>query len=297
VLLPEGVGLEAAIEIQRRWAGTANQVRFDLEGGLRIVDSQYRPEVARPANGLINRTVRQALYHAIDRKSFGDAIMQGMAPMADSWIPPSDARRPALEATIPQFPFDLNRAQQLLVEAGWVRGTDGTLVHTQSGERFETQIWADQENEAIREMNIIADFWKAVGVQAAIQPIPPSRLGDREYLASYPGALLSGPPANRLHEDRYHSRSISSAATRWAGTNRFGYSNPRVDLLLDQLSTTLSAQERVGIHQQLLGEMLGDVAVMPLYWEILPVVVLAGIKTNKVADNTATWDFIRWDRE
>ena len=72
--------------------------------------------------------MRQALYHAMDRQALIDTVTEGQAVMADSWYPPSDPLRSQLESAIPQYPFDLNRPQQLMAEAGWVRSADG--IHT-----------------------------------------------------------------------------------------------------------------------------------------------------------------------
>ena len=74
VVLPEGVDLDAALELRRRWQGTANQVRIDVISGLEQLEIQHRLEYAQPKNGSPNRTVRQALYQALDRQALADAM-------------------------------------------------------------------------------------------------------------------------------------------------------------------------------------------------------------------------------
>src|SRR5207248_5649784 len=131
VLLPPAVDIEAALEVKRQWEGTGNQVRIDVLNGMEQLELQHRPEYGRPRNAL-NRPSRQALYHAIDRQTLTDVVSQGIAPIADSWYAPNDPVRNDVEPYIPQFPYDLNRAQQLLAQVGWVRGPDGSLVHQPS---------------------------------------------------------------------------------------------------------------------------------------------------------------------
>ena len=46
ILLPDGVELDAAVEVQRRWEGTGNEVRFDLSDSFRQLEIQFRPEFA-----------------------------------------------------------------------------------------------------------------------------------------------------------------------------------------------------------------------------------------------------------
>jgi peptide/nickel transport system substrate-binding protein len=295
ILLPEGVGLDSALEIRRRWEGTGNEVRFDFEGDLEMIDSQHRREAARPANGLTNRVVREAFYRAIDRQALTEAINEGFAPVADSWFSPTDARRAEVESAIPQYPYDLARAQQLLASVGWVRGSDGVLTHNETGERFISEIRSGQGSE--QELGVLSNFWKVLGAQIEIAVIPSARQGDREYAANFPGMLIESPPANRFYEDRYHTRRLASAETRWTGTNRSGYLNAAVDTLTDRLSVTIDARQRIPVHRELLQAFLGDVAIMPLYWEVAPVLSLKGIKAVRIADSTATWDMLAWDRE
>lgn len=297
VVLPDGVDIDAAAEVKRRWEGTDNEVRFDVLDSLANFQAQFRPDVARPSNGAANRTVRQALFHAIDRKALAEVTTGGLAPVADSWFPPGHALRSELEASIPQFPFDPARAQQLLREAGWSRGSDGVLVHGQTGERFETQLWAYQADEE-RGVLVVSDGWKAVGVSAQPHVIPPNRRSDREYDASFPAFILTSPNSRGFYEDGrwFHSRFSRSAANRWTGTNRAGYENPRADVLLDQLAAAVDPRERIPLHRQFLQEVLTDVGTIPLYWEVVPVLSLGGIKSHKVVKTTATWNFFEWDR-
>src|SRR5204862_1210199 len=37
MLLPAGIGLDAAVDVQQRWAGTGNEVRFDLTDSFRQI--------------------------------------------------------------------------------------------------------------------------------------------------------------------------------------------------------------------------------------------------------------------
>jgi peptide/nickel transport system substrate-binding protein len=296
VLLPEGISLDAALEVKRRWEGTGNEVRFDLRPSVRMVDVQLKPEVARPANGFVDKTVRHAFYHAIDRQALAEGLTSGLAPVADSWITPNESVRAALQPYIPQYPYDPTRAQQLLASVGWVRGSDGLLVHTPTGERFETEIQTPASAEAEKEMAIIADYWKAIGAQPTLYARPRS-VTDLEAVAKFPGALMNGPRAVQISWGQYyHSRNIAAPANRWASPNRPGYSNTRVDALLDQLATTLDSRQQIPVHGQLLQELMGDAPIMPLYWQMDALLAVKGVKSNRTAGNIATWNFFTWDR-
>lgn len=294
ILLPTGVELDAAAEVQQRWAGTGNLVRFDLADSLQHIEIQFRPEVARPRDGLTNLTVRQALYHAIDRKTLIDVVAHGLAPIADSWVPPSSALRPALESKIPQFPYDPARAQQLLSQAGWMKGGDGMLANGRSGERFETEVYT---GSAPQQVSVVASQWKQLGVQVTETVIPASRSGDREYGAAYSGGYLTTVPTSQLYSGkRLHGAAIRSAATRWVGENRSGYSNRDVDVLLDRAVATIDPKERTIVLGDLVQAEIGDLVIMPLFWAVAPVLQVKGVRSHETATVT-TWNFFEFDKE
>lgn len=274
------VDLDAAVELKERWAGTGNQVFLPPTDSLMEVEIQHRAEYARPRAGLTHLPVRQALYHAIDRSALADQLTSGLSPPADSWYPATHALRRDVEAAIPQFPYDPRRAQQLLAGAGWERGGDGMLAAGATGERFDLQIWSPQGVGAIFSPTrlAVADSWKAVGVQVEQYDIPTALSGDREHRGQLPGAGIWAYPLESLYTDQLHSKLIASPANRWAGKNLVGYSNPRVDTVLDKLALPIPREERIALHKLLLQEQLGDLALMPLYWRPQFILTLKGVR-------------------
>ncbi len=67
--------------------------------------------------------VRRALAHAIDRKFILDNIWMGFGKVATS--PIHYGLKQAYTEDVPQYAFDMRRAEQLLDEAGYKRGADG----------------------------------------------------------------------------------------------------------------------------------------------------------------------------
>lgn len=297
VALPTAGNLEATLDVKRRWEGTGNRVNSDPSDRMRYVEIQQRPDFARPRNGMTDRTVRQALYHAIDRVTFVGTITQGESPVADSWFSPTDSLRREVQASIPQFPYDPARAQQLLAQAGWVRGADGVPINQPSGERLEIELWNRPGSGTENELEIIADNWKGVGVAGKVFPVPTARINDREYLSTYPGVLITNPPVEDLYNtERLHTKNIASPANRWTSRNGSGYSNPAGDALQDRLVTTIDPTQQVAIHRQLVQDMMTDVPIMPLYWEVRSALVLRGVKGNVTGLQTG-WNIFDWDKE
>lgn len=297
IVLPRGVGLEAAVEVQQRWAGTGHQVRFDLSESPRQIEIQFRPEVARPRDGLTSLPVRQAFYQAIDRKLLADLFALGMAPPADSWLVPGSALREALEHLVPQYPYDPTRAQQRLAGAGWARGADGVLVHASTGERFETELRVTLPDEQ-KMMSVVANQWKVLGAQVTETVVPPARASDREYGSTYAGGLFSaGPMQAMVFAGRTHSKDIRSPANRWNGRNRSGYSHPQLDALLDRVAVAIDPAERTTLLGEILRHQFGELIVMPLIWDAVPVLQLKGVKSHPTVSRATTWNFFAFDKE
>src|SRR5205814_600619 len=101
--------------------------------------------------------VREALLRAIDRPAMTDAITFGLAPVADSWVAPQHGLRAAVEAAIPRYSYDLNRARQLLAGAGWTAGPDGLQVNVSSGESFKLELAGPVRPALQKQQAIIAD--------------------------------------------------------------------------------------------------------------------------------------------
>lgn len=296
VVLPVGVDLDAAVEVQRRWTGTDNRVQFDVSSRLVYLELQNRADIAIPRSGLVSTAVRQGFLQAIDRSSLAEITTYGVAPVAESWILPTDALYADVETWIPRFPYDPARAEQLLSQAGWVRDVTGSLVNRENGEAFRTELWGSPGEAASPEksLSVIAQNWRDLGAQADLNIVASARLRDREYRASHPGPLLTAGASQRFSLNSLHSNQIPTAANRWGGFNRGGYNNPRVDSILDLLNMTITPAERTPLHRQLLQEQMGDVAIMPLYWEVVPTLLAKGVRGPVFYRNTASWNVMHW---
>jgi len=291
VLLSVG-DLDAAMDVKRQWEGTGNQVLSSVSGNLTLLEIQFRPDYAKLQHGLIDRNTRQALYQAIDRATLAEVTTAGLAPVADSWIAPSDPLRPQLESSIPQFPYDPRHAREILASGGWAPGPDGVLEHQQSGERLELMLYGGPAQ--FKDLNVIDDEWKSVGVDVDLYVVPPELDRDRQTRSTLPGAGSVQAPGEQFYTDRMHSKGITSPTNGWSGLNRGGYSNPNVDLLLDQLVATIDQSARLPLHQALLQEQMGDVALMPLNWPVRLVLVLNGVQG---VTGGSTWNINEWDKK
>jgi peptide/nickel transport system substrate-binding protein len=293
-----GINLDQAAEVKRRWAGTGNQVLTSETGSAQAANPQYQPEYSRPVGAQTDLRVRKALLQAVDRAGLAEAMTSGLAPVADSYIHPGDPRFAQMQPYIAKFPYDPTRAQQLLVEAGWNKGTDGVYARGSDGQRLEIEFWVrGGTNEKVAA--IIADHWNRIGVAGSAYTIPIARVPDREYQATRPGYLccLTVPFSNSENGNQLGAKSIPTAATNWTGLNFGGYVNPKADAIVDGLIVTLDPRQRLPLAQQLVQEYTDDVALMPLWWQVYPILMVQGIKGPRQNFLLPTMNIFEWDRQ
>jgi len=206
-----------------------------------------------------NVKVRQAVAHAIDRKFIIQKLLFGYGQPAQSEVAP--AMKESYNPNIPQYPYDVAKANALLDEAGLRRGPDGV--------RFKTHIYGTPGVRQIMS-EILKEQLKAVGISADIvinewttyyNAIRNTRTVDGVF------SIFSLPtiPDPTTEAPRYHSKEI-----RPGGFNYLFYSNPRVDAIIDESMRTLDRERRVKLFQEYQDILARDVPMIPLY-------VLAGV--------------------
>jgi len=98
------------------------------------------------------------------------------------------------------------------------------------------------------------------------------------------------------YESRLYSGNIATAANRWTGRDRGGYANPAVDAALEKLAVVIDPRDTVESHRELLRQAMGDVAFMPLYFDVNPVLMLKGVK-GPIGGTSLEWNFFEWDKD
>lgn len=107
-----------------------------------------------------NKLVREALNYAVDKKSIIDAFYGGQAIAAKNPMPPSiEGYDDAIEA----YPYDLDKAKQLLAQAGYPNG-------------FSMDLWAmpvarPYMPEGMKVAEVIQASFAKIGVKAKIQTV------------------------------------------------------------------------------------------------------------------------------
>ena len=190
-----------------------------------------------------NTMVRHALAHATDRDFLVKAVWYGIG---DPGISSFDTRIPW--ANNPKidyrtlFPYDVDKANQLLDEAGFERGSDGV--------RFELDVIVSAENAAfVSTIQALSNMWSKVGIKVNAITLDSNALSQRvfkdmDYNVTLQGYTTYGDPALGI------VRSFVSTTVGRPWGNPSGYGTPEMDALAQQgQDGTTQAERAVHYHR------------------------------------------------
>ncbi|GAB5096868.1 ABC transporter substrate-binding protein [Caballeronia sp. LP006] len=200
--------------------------------------------------------VRQALYLAIDRNAYNRVVWSGFGKPAVS--PVVSTLKEFFEPDVPQYPYDIAKANSLLDTAGYKAGPNGT--------RFKLTIdYLPYGDEFLRSAEFIKQAFKKIGIDADIRnqdtPTYTRRIyGDRDFdvtIQWYAG--FSDPQVGVTRE--YQSDSIGKNIPF---TNGSGYRNAKVDQLIRDAQASGDQAERVTLFKAFQRQVQTDLPSLPL---------------------------------
>ncbi|MCD6526613.1 MAG: peptide-binding protein [Desulfuromonas sp.] len=232
--------------------------------------------------------VRQALTYAINKQELVDGVLLGLGQAANGPYKPGSWPN---NTAIKPYPYDVERAKQLLTEAGWI-DSDGDGVRDKNGQPLAFNIITNQGNDQrIKSGEIIQRRFQQVGVEVKLRVIEWASLL-KEFI--HPGnfdATIMGWTVP-IDPDAYNV--WHSSKTGPGELNFIGFKNARVDELLEQGRSTYDQAERKRLYdefQQILAEELPYTFLFVP--DALPVVArrFRGIEE---APSGIMHNFIRW---
>jgi peptide/nickel transport system substrate-binding protein len=199
--------------------------------------------------------VRQALLYALDREAMIDAISEGYATVAIGTMPTlSWAYNP--EGIEFPYPYDPDRARELLDEAGWVEGSDG--VREKDGQRLAFEMYADSGSAtAPAYLTAMQEFWREIGVEMtpALEPFP--ALVERISVTYDFEMFLIGFSWSVAPDQS----SMFACDSYGAGFNVVRYCNEEVDAILEEALVEPDQQTRIDLYTEFQNMVLEDLPV------------------------------------
>jgi len=181
-----------------------------------------------------NRKVRQAMNYAVDKDYFSTVLMNGHALPAYGVFPPGMF---AYNKDLIGYRYDIGEAKQLMREAGYGSGIDGTFP-------FDIR----QGDVTIRRAEYIKECFEEIGIELILNPLPWKDLLERTYrgesLLNMKGWVSdNGDPDNFMYP-LFHSKSCGRA-----GNTSF-YCNQKVDEMIERVRFERSGKKRGQIYSE-----------------------------------------------
>jgi len=215
-----------------------------------LADKAGKPLERNPFRDL---RVRQALSKAIHRQAIAERLMDGAALPASNLVsPPVFGYAPDLKPE----PYDPEGAKRLLAEAGYPQGFSMTLSATNNRYVNDEQI-----------AQSVAQMLARVGVRARVEALPVNAYLPKARKGEFAFAMLGwGSFSGDLA-----LRSLVATANADKGFGAFnwsGYSNPRVDELLERAFASVDEKRREALARDAMRLAMRDYAVIPLHHQV-----------------------------
>jgi peptide/nickel transport system substrate-binding protein len=288
-----GLTLEQGTELRNQWR----------DGRIELAPANWlaiHPQLLNPSPAVVtNLQFRRAMLYAVDRQQLVDSLQYGLTSVADSFLQPNQPQNREIEAQVMHYEFDPRRAERMIVELGYVKGSDG-FFQDAAGQRLSVELRTTTQIDIQQPAQLaVADYWQRVGVAVDQQLIPAQRLRDAAFRATFPAfELLNGPPSGEEGLAGLHSSRTRLPENNFTGSNYSRYMNPEFDALLDRYFVTIPKQERI----QVLGEIIRHISVnlneMGLIQTARPVLIAnrtAGLGTITSPMATEAWNAVDWD--
>ena len=201
-----------------------------LEGTMNLVQALYLNNAVEPFN---NETVRQALCYAVDKQQIIDLAFDGYgSPIGSSMYPAF--QKYFVEDLTDYYPYDPERAMELLAEAGYPDGFSMTITVPSN---YQPHIDTAQ---------VLVEQLKAVGITAEIQLVEWGHLAGRDL--HQPAVPVHRGGRGRLHMT---ARALLERFVSTADDNFINYSDSDYDALFAQVQTAADDDARTELYKEM----------------------------------------------
>jgi peptide/nickel transport system substrate-binding protein len=258
---------------------------------------QFRPEYQKAA-GLLDVRVRKALAHGIDKQGILDVLYDGKGAVADSFLSRKERYYPDLERAIARYPRDPRQTERYLNEAGFTKDREGFFADAR-GERFRPEFQVLTSVDYERVQLVVANSWRGMGIDVQTNVLAHELVRDSQARQTFAGMSMpgSGGGSERAQLPYLTSAQIGTAANRWKGSNRGGWSSAEYDRLFELYESTLERPERTRQVIQMMKVLSEDLPAFPLYYNIYVIAAVTGLSgpAPTVPDSTDYGNIHQWE--
>lgn len=291
-----GLSFNQSVFVKNEWESAGRKPVVVLQSThWNMLSVQFRDPKPRD---VLDPRVRRGLMHGLDREAMMDTMFGGLAPVSDTFIPQTDAKWEWVTDVVARYDYDLRRAQEVLLSAGWRRGGDGVFLDT-SGERVSIPVWTTGGETGEMRLAIIGDYWKAIGVPVEQVVLGQAQTRDNRLRASFPAFDITSIPLkfqNTLR--RVYGPDCPTEASRWAGGNRGCYQSAEMDRIVDALQVAIDPADQRRLYREIVKSQTEALPVLPMNFSINVTVFregVVGVKGDTQPRTSKTWNVAEWD--
>lgn len=210
-------------------------------------------------NPMVDQRVREAIARSIDVDAINQIVMNGLATPSAQYVPESHLGFVEGMNFREMYPLDIDKAKELLAEAGFPDGFTMTLDATNNRYVNDAQIAQALASMLARinvtlNLNIMpkSNFWGYIRVPS----------DNSSFIMS--GWDVPSGDAGSMYAALFYSRGVKDG---YGQVNRSSYSNPELDALVDQADSTPDVEKRDAILQEATKILMADIPMIPLHYE------------------------------
>jgi peptide/nickel transport system substrate-binding protein len=198
-------------------------------------------------------SIRRALTMAINRKELGELLNY---PEGVPIIDAITTRRQFQQKLYPEpYPYDPDKAMQILEEAGW-RDSDGNGILDNNGKEFRFSAIVRSNGDNIRTAVYVQDQLRKIGIKIDLQVHEYSIISQRASKGDYE-AIFQAIVNTTLHP-------LGGHIIFFGKDSPLGYENAEMVRLLNLAGDTVDPDEKDRIYR----------SIIPIFYEDLPVTLL-----------------------
>lgn len=253
-----------------------------------------RSSLKAPHPFLTDLLVRQAYNVAVARRSIAEQLY-GTAgqPTSNFLNSPTQFQSPNI-----RWEFNLEKAAELLDQAGWRRGNDG--VRVKDGRRMKILYQTSINPVRQKTQAIVKKALEQIGMEVELKAVNAAVYfgndpGNPDTYAHFHADLQMHAVSAGIDPQRYMQQFVSweiaQKANNWTGRNIVRWANAEYDRLWKQAETELDPVRRAALFIRMNDVLIEDVVVLPVVWRNWVVAVNHNLKGIELT----TWDSNLWD--
>ncbi len=205
-------------------------------------------------NPLQDLRVRQAINMAIDRKAIVQRLMDGMATVANQYMP--TGMFGSLDQPT-EIKFDPEAAKKLLAEAGYPQGFELTLTTTNDRYINDGQI-----------AQAVAQYLTRIGIKTTVDAQAAAIYFPKRAKREFSFAIGGWPSENGEASGLFQYWVATTDKDKGLGTSNYGGFNlPAFDQVFVPAMSQMDANARKAAYQQATQIALANVPLIPLHFE------------------------------